>query len=81
MSVANHTKLTPADLLNMSDGKDYELVNGELKERPVSLLSSWVGGKLHALVSLFCDENDNGMVWPSDTGCQFLPDAPNTVRR
>src|SRR5262245_41336032 len=81
MSVANHTKLTPADLLNISDGKNYELVDGELKERSVSLLSSWVGGNLHALVSVFCSENDEGMVWPADTGCQFLPDAPNTVRK
>jgi hypothetical protein len=62
MSVANQTKFTPEDLLNISDGKLYELVAGELKERPVSLLSSWVGGRLHKLVSLFCDENDESTV-------------------
>jgi Uma2 family endonuclease len=32
-------------------------------------------------VSVFNDDNDQGMGWPADTGCQFLPNSPNTVRK
>ena len=70
MSIANHTKMTPQDLLNMPNGNQYELVDGELKVHHVSLLSSWVGGELHARIRNYCREHDAGEVWPADGGCQ-----------
>ena len=33
MTIATKTRYTPEDLLNMPDGKSYELVNGQLVER------------------------------------------------
>jgi Uma2 family endonuclease len=81
MSTVEARTYTPDDLLAMPDGDRYELVNGELVEMNVSLLSSWVGGRLHALLSGFSESNDQGMVWPANTGCQFLPHSPNTVRK
>ncbi len=42
-TVAAKTKITPDDLLAMPDQKNYELVGGELVEKNVSALSSWVG--------------------------------------
>jgi Uma2 family endonuclease len=81
MSVANQTKLTPQDLLTMPNGNQYELVDGELKEQHVSLLSSWVGGELYFRVRDFCRAHDTGEAWPADVGCQCFPDMPLTVRR
>ncbi len=81
MSTVEAKTYTPEDLLAMPDGDRYELVNGELVEMNVSLLSSWVAGRLHKLVSVFNDEKDQGLVWPAEAGGQFLPDSPNTVRK
>jgi hypothetical protein len=36
---------SPEDLLIMPDGERYELVNGQLQEKPMSGLSSWVGAE------------------------------------
>ena len=80
-TVETRTTYTPEDLLAMPDGDRYELVDGELVEMNVSLLSSWVGGELHGRVREFVRQRDQGMVWPADTGCQFLPDSPSTVRK
>jgi hypothetical protein len=47
MSTVTEQAYTPEDLLAMPYSKDYELVDGHLVERHMSLLSSWVGGQLH----------------------------------
>ncbi len=44
MSTVLEKTYTPEDLLAMPDRKSYELVDGHLVERNVSVLSSWVGG-------------------------------------
>jgi Uma2 family endonuclease len=80
MAVLN-TKLTPEELLNMPNGKHYELIDGELKERTVSLLSSFVGGRLYRRIDEFCELHKLGAAWPADTGCQCFPDMPLTVRK
>ena len=81
MSTVETRNYTAEDLLAMPDGDRFELVDGELVEINVSLLSSWVGGELHGRVREFTRQHDQGMVWPADTGCQFLPDSPGTVRK
>lgn len=75
------TTYTPEDLLAMPDGKSYELVDGQLVERNVSVLSSRVGGKLYSRVDRFCEENDLGEAWPADNGIQCFPDRPSKVRK
>ncbi len=47
-TVAAKHKITPDELLKMPDQKNYELVGGELAEKNVSALSSWVGSGLSA---------------------------------
>jgi Uma2 family endonuclease len=81
MSIANHTKVTPQDLLIMPDSIQYELIDGELKERPVSLLSSMVGGRVFRRIDEFCEKEGAGAAWPADAGCQCFPDLPLTVRK
>ena len=46
MSVVADKTYTPEDLLAMPDRRNYELVDGQLVERNVSVLSRWVGGRL-----------------------------------
>jgi Uma2 family endonuclease len=80
-AVATQQQYTPEDLLALPDEKNYELVDGNLVECNVSLLSSWVGGKLYGRLDAFAEDNDLGTVWPADNGIQCFPDAPGKVRR
>ena len=48
MCAMAHTKYTPEALLSMPDGDQYELVDGELVERPMGFRSSRIGGSYSA---------------------------------
>src|SRR4051812_11582475 len=80
-AVAEKTALTPDDLLALPDGKDFELVDGQLVERNMGSESSWVGGEIHFLLRSFLKDHPIGFVWPADNGYQCFPDDPNKVRR
>ena len=80
-AVEPRTTYTPEDLLAMPDGKDYELVDGELVERNVSALSSWVAGQVFLRLGNHVMANALGTVWPADNGFQCFPDAPGKVRK
>lgn len=75
------TTYTPEDLLVMPNGEDYELVDGHLVERNMSLWSSWTGGKAVRLLGNFAREHRQGWVLPADCGYQCFPDAPKKVRK
>jgi Uma2 family endonuclease len=72
---------TPEDLLTLPDGDRYELVDGQLVETHVSILSSLVGGELHTQVNNFSKAHNSGLVWPADNFFQCFPHAPNRVRK
>ena len=69
------------ELLALPESKDYELVDGTLVERHVSVLSSLVGGRLHRLLGNFAEEHNLAWVWPADNGIQCFPGHPNKVRK
>jgi Uma2 family endonuclease len=73
--------VTPEDLLSMPDGRNFELVDGNLVERNMSVLSSWVGGQVFRRVDEFVSAHDLGTVWPADNGYQCFPDDARMVRR
>ncbi|MBX3439047.1 MAG: Uma2 family endonuclease [Planctomycetaceae bacterium] len=79
MSTITHP-LTPDDVLAMPDGDRYELVNGELKERQMSELSSWVAGKIIRLLGPFEDQGA-GWIFPEGTSYQCFPWDPLMFRR
>jgi Uma2 family endonuclease len=79
-AVATTTRITPEEFLSLPDRDRYELVDGQLVEVNVSVLSSWVAGEIHGLLREHCRVNDLGMVWPADTLCRFSRD-PNKVRK
>ena len=72
---------TPEDLLVMPDGDQYELVDGELVERPMGFRSSYIGGRMFKLLAVHCDQHQLGWVLPSDAGYQCFPDDPGKVRK
>ena len=82
MSTITEKRLfTPDELLAMPDAARFELVNGELVERNVSLLS----GKVEILVATrlqnAAESHDAGDVWGASTGCRFYPDDPDRIRK
>jgi Uma2 family endonuclease len=80
-TVAAKPVYTPEDLLTMPDGKNYELVDGEIVERNTGWNSSYVGGRLYHKLSAFCEARPCGAVAPADASYQCFPHAPNKVRR
>ena len=83
-SVAREQRPTgylPEDLLIMPDGERYELVNGQLQEKAMSGLSSWVGLEVGRRLGNFIAEHNLGWVFGSDAGYQCFPDAPDKVRK
>ena len=66
------TGYSPEDLLIIPDGEQYELVNGELEEKSMSGLSSWVGLEVGARLRNFVVEHQLGWVFGSDAGYQCL---------
>src|SRR5262245_39837291 len=80
-TAATSTTYTPEDLLAMPDGVNYELVDGNLVERPMGARASWVGGELLASLRRFLTANPLGWVFPADAGYQCFPDDPQKVRK
>jgi Uma2 family endonuclease len=80
-TVATKTDYTPEDLLTMPDGDRYELVDGQLVERNMSLWSSFVAGRIHRIIANCCEDQPHGWVLPEGTSYQCFPDAPNKVRK
>jgi Uma2 family endonuclease len=81
MSTATKTHYTPQDLLELPDAVSWELVDGQLVERTMSELSSYIGGRLVHFLMAYCEPAGLGWVFPADAGYQCFPDAPNKVRK
>lgn len=74
-------RISPGDLEILADGERFELIDGRLEERPVSLLSSWVNGELLARLRSFVRDADLGWVLDSETGYRCFAEDPERVRR
>src|SRR5688572_24055460 len=81
MSAVGVRSHTPEDLFNMPDGDRFELVDGNLVERNMGFLSSYVGTLLIRLISPICSEGNLGWVLGADCGYQCFPDDPAKVRK
>ena len=73
--------ITPEELLEMSDSKQYELVDGQLEEQEVSYLSSLIGVEVTRRLSTHVLEHELGTVTGSDASFQCFGDDPLKVRR
>ena len=75
------TAITPEDLLNMADGKNYELINGDLVERDMGNESSEIAGRILILIGIFLRGRALGRLFMSDAGFQCFPLDPTRVRK
>jgi Uma2 family endonuclease len=80
-AVADKTTYTPEELLALPDEKNYELVDGRLVERNMSILSSWVAGELHFRIRSHCQAAACGWAFPEGTGFTCFPAAPRLMRK
>ena len=66
----------------MPDQDRYELIDGELVERPpAGYESDWIGGELQAILRYHLRTNRVGWVFGPDSGYRCFPDRPNRLRR
>jgi Uma2 family endonuclease len=80
-TVATKPLITPAELLEMPDWKNYELDDGVLVERSVSKLSSLVASRINRRLGSFCEDSNLAWVFGADLGYQCFPEHPNKVRK
>lgn len=81
MSTLVQPGLTADDLLALPDAERFELVNGQLVERHMSLDSSWVAGEVHRRLANYAVETGNGWAFPDGTSFQCFADDGERVRR
>jgi Uma2 family endonuclease len=81
MSTATKTHYTPEDLLELPDAVSWELVDGQLVERPMSELSSYIGARMTHRLMEVCEPGGLGWVFGADAGYQCFRDDPNKVRK
>jgi len=74
-------EMTPEELLRLPDGKHCELIDGELVERNMLVLSSLVASRVNRILGTHCDERNLGWVFDSEVGYQCFPWKPGQVRR
>jgi Uma2 family endonuclease len=74
-------RITPEELAAMSDGDSYELVDGHLRERNASKLSSFVGARMIRFLGNHCYPAGLGWVFGSDLGYRCFPSRPDHVRK
>ena len=80
-TIADKRLFTPADLLARPDAVQFELVNGELVERNVSVLSSMVEAIVVGCMYACAKSSSEGIVWTGTIGCRFYADAPDKIRK
>jgi Uma2 family endonuclease len=73
-------ELTPDDVLDMTDGVRYELVDGRLVESNTTMTSSRVAGRIAQLLSNHCESPLVAHVLP-ERGFVCFPNKPNKMRR
>lgn len=81
MSTVEATRLTAEDLLAMPNERDYELVDGQLRERNMGMESSWVAGQILHLLKVLAQGSGLGWVFGEGTGFQCFSEDPNRVRK
>ena len=73
---------SPEELLNRSEYKGYELIEGRLVERNMGLAAAMVAGELFRRMANHCRDHALGWVFPGgDAGYQGLAGSTRTVRK
>jgi len=78
---ASTDRLTADDLERLPDGDRYELVGGELVEKPMGAMSSWVGMAVGAALCQHCQTTGQGSVFDGECGYRLFPERRDLVRK
>lgn len=81
MSTVETKKITPEDLLKMPDGDQFELVDGQLLQSPMSFWSSYVAGNVDFFIRSFCRKSGGFWVLPEGTTYRCFPFDSSRVRK
>jgi len=83
MSLAEieHERCTPEDLLQMEDPERYELADGQLVDRNMSVESVWIAGQCFARINRFVGEHRLGLAFGDGLGFRCFGEDPLRVRR
>jgi Uma2 family endonuclease len=81
MNHATQTRLTADDLLALPDGKSYELVGGELVERPIGNQAVYVAGNIFFLLASFIRPRKLGLLFPAEAGYRCFRESTDHVRK
>jgi len=73
--------LEPDDLLRMTDGDSYELVDGHPVEKSIGAESDRIAVRLGGKLDLFCTQRVAGYVFGSQTGYRCFLDRPRLLRK
>jgi Uma2 family endonuclease len=71
---------TPEELLAMPEGHRYDLIDGQLVERPMGAQSSLIAATIIQLIRQHAFGHNLGLVFATDCGYQIFADHPNRVR-
>jgi Uma2 family endonuclease len=74
-------EISPEQFLALPDTARFELIDGNLVERNVSVLSSLVENLVALRLTAFTTNSQAGWVWGSSLGYQCFPQSPNKIRR
>lgn len=80
VSGSRPARYTADDLVTLPDGDRYELIDGQLVEQRMGVLSSWVAGQIHFLLRTYVTAHPRLLAFPENTGFQCFPES-NRVRR
>jgi Uma2 family endonuclease len=73
--------VTPEQLAIMSNGEEFELVQGQLVRRNMGNRAASVAAELLILLGAFVRANKLGMLFSSDAGYRLDPKRPDNLRR
>ena len=81
VSAPVRTRVTAEEFLEMPESAGHELLDGELVEVHVSLLSSRVGMIVGRILNNHCPANDLGLVFGADLYYRCFRDSPAKLRK
>jgi len=80
-TVTAKSEITPEQLLARPDAVRFELVDGELVERKVGVLSAAVEMLVASALLAYCQSTRSGRVWGGTLGYQCFKDMPGKIRK
>ena len=76
MATAVAERYSVEEFLALPDSKNYELIDGELKEREMSVDSIWISGRIYGYMFVFLLRAPLGLLFPDGLPLAIFPDRP-----